>query len=167
MCSMKVHLRPIVARNFSILEGSGEFAWHGTRRAWRWVVHSGRALVADRAVDSVGQAASARMPQPARARSRCDDGDSVRAAHGLPVECAKGHGHLLELLGASALRGMDRGGCVRARLGDGAGRLRRVCRGGLALVVDGRSDEQGAARREKKPGRIPPIAPRVAPSAAC
>src|SRR5438309_1747078 len=74
---------------------------------------------------------------------------------GLPVEFAEWHRAVLEFVGASSLRRVDRGWSVRAGMGEGAGRLRRVCRHRLELAVDGRRDDESATRREKKTGPNP------------
>ena len=85
------------------------WAWDLIERGDGWSIPD-VLVVADRAVDPGGQAASARMSQPSRTRPQRDDRDPVRAAHGVPVERAERDGHLLQLVGASTLRRVDRGG---------------------------------------------------------
>src|SRR5688572_3074245 len=127
---------------------------------------AGRAVGRDRAPVTSAARASAGMPQSEGTRSRRLRGNSVRATHGLPMERAERDGYLYELFGASTLPGVDTGGRIREGVGARFATLQRLCRYRLALAVDGRCAFEGATGWEKKPGPIPPIAPRGEPNEA-
>src|SRR5688572_21353335 len=59
------------------------------------------------------------LPQPAGAGPECHGRDLLRAAHRLPVERAECDRHLLLVLGASPLPGVDAGRGVRDVLAPG------------------------------------------------
>jgi transposase len=58
-------------------------------------------------------------------------------------------GDLLELVGAPTVLGVDGGWPVRTSMGEGPVRVRRVCRRGLELALDGWRDDQGSSGRKK------------------
>src|SRR5215211_1574499 len=120
-------------------------------RSGRRLAAAGRAMGRDGAAAAAAAEAPAGLPQPAGAGPGGDGRHLLRAAHGVPVERAPGDGHLLVLLGAPAVPGMDPRWGVRGVLARGAAGLRRPSRHRLGVAGAGRGDGQGPARRGEKP----------------
>src|SRR5215472_8006262 len=127
----------------------------------------GRAMV--RAAAAAASAREARALQgwsSARSGAQGHERNPLRLAHRLPVERAECDRNLQQLDRALAISGMGRGGRLPPALGQGIEQVRRVARNSMALAVNGRSHDQGSARRGKKPEPIPPTEPKAASNAA-
>jgi transposase len=88
-------------------------------RSRRWLASAGCAVGRDGALAAGTAAAPFGLPQPAGAGPECHGRDLLRAAHRLPVERAECDRHLLLVLGASPLPGVDAGRGVRDVLAPG------------------------------------------------
>src|SRR5215469_12560551 len=109
----------------------------------------GRAMVR-----AAAAAASAREARALQGRSSAGSG-------------AQGHErNPQQLARAIAISAMGRGGRLPPALGQGIEQVRRVARNSMALAVNGRSPDQGSARRGKKPEPIPPTELKAASNAA-
>ena len=122
----------------------------------------GRAMV--RAPAAAASAPEARVFQgraSARSGAQGHERNPLRLAHRLPVERAERDWNLQQLDRALEIPGMGRGGRFPPALGQGIEQVRRVARNSMALAVNGRSHDQGSARRGKKPEPIPPTEPKA------
>ncbi len=145
----------------------GEGCDGGARIARRRLANSRCAVATDGAFAPSAQEASARVPQSACAGSRGDGRDPLRCAHRVPLGRVEGDRDLSPFVGASPLSGVDEGGRLRRILETRVAELRPPARHRLAVVGDGRSHDEGSARRGKKPAQTPRIGPNEAPSAVC